>query len=96
MLDVLDKNDLKAQYKLTDHFIKIHGRAMGRVSGRWSRTVVESYLSNLFEKEQRERRAAEERNQDLREHLQKSIRRAQVRSIVPGEMRGRGGRVAAS
>ena len=81
IFEVLDKNDLKTKYKLTDHFIKIHGRAMGRVSGRWSRTVVEEYLTELFTQDQRTRKAEEEREQNLREHLKKSIQRSQLRAI---------------
>lgn len=64
-------------YNLTEYFLRVHGKNMGRRHGRWSRENVEKYLIDLFAQESRERERKEAESAALKAHLSAAIARSQ-------------------
>lgn len=82
-------------YNLTAHFIKQHGREMGREGRRWSRDVVEAYLDNLFRQRERERQQRADKAAAIETAIAQAAARTKSASVIDikcGEIAGRGGR----
>ena len=96
-LDILTKEELKVEYKLTDGYLRIHGRAMGG-HGKpmiFDRELVELYLREQIWGERLEEEAKKAAAEDLKAFIEgkvRSIQSAATAKAVSGEMKGRGGK----
>ena len=96
-LDIIDRNDLKRDYKKTDAWIKRYGRMAGGYGKpmTWIRSEFEAFETQMRHADRNRRIEAAQKNAKITAELQHVIRHISTApSAQQGtrEMRGRGGR----